>query len=402
MNIAYKQAFESAKEKIENGNYSRANKETIVEFLDYLRMQEIDFGARSHYAAFLKMFLDFTKDKSLKKCTAKDVIDFLDFRREQVKPYTVHLTYAKLRRFFAWFYKGKLPFEFAQIKVHKPHHSRVNAEQVLTKEEVMKLVGSISNTRDKALIYCLWESGCRISEFLGIKISDLKIDDRIVSFKVNGKTGERNCYLIESIPALMDWINVHPRKKEQDAPLWMNWEITRGRPLRRDQAFRIIRRAAIAADIKKPVFLHALRHSRATFMAKQGKNEAFLRIYFGWSHSSNQPTNYVKLVQSDIKDELLVSSGYGEKKRAERMDKPKECPRCNTLNDCNAEYCKKCFLVIDPQKAMELEQTKDTALNMMHSMLNNFKELEKKGFDLQQFSKFMESWAKANGGKHEP
>ena len=74
-------------------------------------MQKIDYGARSHYATFLKQFLDFTKDKSLKKCTAKDVVDFLDAKRERVKPYTVHLTYAKLRKFFEWLYKGKLPFE---------------------------------------------------------------------------------------------------------------------------------------------------------------------------------------------------------------------------------------------------------------------------------------------------
>lgn len=397
MNPAYKKVFESACRKIEEGDYSASNKKLISDFFDYLRMQEIDWGARSHYAAFLKRFIDFTNGKSLRKCTAKDFVDFLDYRRECVKPYTVHLTYAKLRRFFEWLNKGKLPYEFEQVQVHKPNHSRVNAEEILSKSDVMALVNAVSNTRDKALIYCLWESGCRISEFLGVKLSELKIDDKIVSFKVNGKTGERNCYLIESIPAIMDWLNVHPKKKDPDAPLWINWEITRGRHLRRDQAFRIIKRAACAAGIKKPVFLHALRHSRATFMARQGKNESFLRIYFGWSSKSNQPTNYVKLVQSDIKDELLVSSGYVKRKPEESMDNPRQCPRCKTLNDIEAQYCKKCYLVIDPQKAMELEDKNGKALNMMQSLINNFNELEQKGFDLQQFNKFMESWVKANG-----
>ena len=131
-------------------------------------------------------------------------------------------------------------------------------------------------------------------------------------------------------------------------------------------------------------------------MAKQGKNEAFLRIYFGWSQSSNQPTNYVKLVQSDIRDELLVSSGYEKRKKTEKMDKPKQCPRCKTLNTIDAQYCKKCLLVIDPQKAMEIEGRQENALNIMNQILGNVKELEEKGIDLKHFGEFIESWAKQN------
>ena len=169
-----------------------------------------------------------------------------------------------------------------------------------------------------------------------------------------------------------------------------------GEPLRRDQAFRIIKRAALAAGMKKPVFLHALRHSRATFLARQGKNESFLRLYFGWSGKSNQPTNYVKLVQSDIKDELLVSSGYQKRKPAESMEKPRECPRCKTLNDIDAQYCKRCFLVIDPQKAMELGETQEKAFGVMQGVLENFKELERKGMDFSQFGKFLENWVSSS------
>lgn len=37
----------------------------------------------------------------------------------------------------------------------------------------------------------------------------------------------------------------------------------------------------------------------------------------------------------------------------------------------------------------------DKALNIMHSLLKNIKELEKKGVDFEQFGEFMESWVKA-------
>lgn len=375
-NLAYKLVCEHALQKITQGPYSQKNRKLVSDFDDYLRMQEIDYGARSHYYHFLRMFLDFTHGKDLSKATHKDVINFLDHRRETVEDYTVHLTYAKLRRFFEWLNKGKLPYEFTQIKVKKPRHSRVGAQEILTKEEVMNMVQAAGNPRDKAMLYCLWESGCRISEFLATKIGDLKIEDKIVSFKVDGKTGERNCFLIESIPSLLDWLNVHPDRNNKEAPLWINLEKTRGQHLRRDQAFRIITRAGLDAKITKPVFLHALRHSRATFLARVGKNEAFLRFYFGWSQNSNQPTNYVKLIQSDIKNQLLNDSGIGEEEKKEKMAAPLKCPRCRVLNDFNATYCKQCFLILDPEKAIDYEQTRAKDDKSVKEMLERITKMQ--------------------------
>jgi len=54
------------------------------------------------------------------------------------------------------------------------------------------------------------------------------------------------------------------------------------------------------------------------------------------------------------------------------MITPLECPRCKTLNDYDAKYCKKCLIVLDPEKALEIEETKTkddkTVKTMMQRM----------------------------------
>ncbi|HZX20019.1 MAG TPA: hypothetical protein VFF13_03325 [archaeon] len=52
-NKAYKQAYEHALQSILDGDNSTKNKKLVQEFDDFLRMQEIDYGARRHYFLFL-------------------------------------------------------------------------------------------------------------------------------------------------------------------------------------------------------------------------------------------------------------------------------------------------------------------------------------------------------------
>lgn len=62
------------------------------------------------------------------------------------------------------------------------------------------------NPRDKVLVSILYESGCRISKILNLKIRNMEFDSYGADLIVKGKTGQHRVRLIDSVPRLMTWL----------------------------------------------------------------------------------------------------------------------------------------------------------------------------------------------------
>ncbi|MBI4210326.1 MAG: tyrosine-type recombinase/integrase [Candidatus Diapherotrites archaeon] len=59
---------------------------------------------------------------------------------------------------------------------------KLNPQEILTPEDIKALVTAAGSVRNKAIVFTLWESGCRISELLNARIGDLKFSEKVVSF----------------------------------------------------------------------------------------------------------------------------------------------------------------------------------------------------------------------------
>lgn len=85
------------------------------------------------------------------------------------------------------------------------------------------------------------------------------------------------------------------------------------------------------------------RSARAIFWAVEGKNEAWLRKWFGWSQLTNTPQHYIDLVDNDLRRGIRES--YGDEK-GELFDtdalKPIVCGNCGTHNSAIWNFCNKC------------------------------------------------------------
>jgi len=64
--------------------------------------------------------------------------------------------------------------------------------EVLTEDEIFRIIEAAKHPRDKALIALEYEAGLRVSELAGIKWKDIEWDDNLTKVKVKGKTGERD------------------------------------------------------------------------------------------------------------------------------------------------------------------------------------------------------------------
>ncbi len=165
-------------------------------------------------------------------------------------------------------------------------------------------------------------------------------------------------------------------------------------------AAHILHRAKEYAGLKKNIFPHLLRHSRALECAKKGYNNQVMNKMFGWSDGSEMAGWYISLAQSDVEEVVLEKEGLAEEIKTESSIKKLDlvkCPKCEKELGAGTKFCT-CGFILDDIEAQKADlQKEEKALNTMQELITKLSSLESKGFDLQQFNRFMESWVKANG-----
>ncbi|WP_405413756.1 site-specific tyrosine recombinase XerD [Maribacter sp. Asnod1-A12] len=146
----------------------------------------------------------------------------------------------------------------------------------LSENEIDKLIGAIDlssaeGERNRAMLETLYGCGLRVSELIGLKISDLFFEEDFI--KVTGKGDKQRFVPISAvnkkyIDIYRNEIRVHLKIQEgfQDI-LFLN---RRGRQLTRAMIFTIVKNLAITIDLKKSISPHTFRHSFATHLLENG------------------------------------------------------------------------------------------------------------------------------------
>jgi integrase/recombinase XerD len=71
---------------------------------------------------------------------------------------------------------------------------RKNPNDLLTKEEIDKMINIADGGRDQAVLAVLAESGCRVGELESSKVRDVKVGDEFVKLTFRrGKTAYEPC-----------------------------------------------------------------------------------------------------------------------------------------------------------------------------------------------------------------
>ncbi|MGH2639578.1 MAG: tyrosine-type recombinase/integrase, partial [Rhabdochlamydiaceae bacterium] len=266
-----------------------------------------------------------------------------------------------LKIFFRWFKLGSRdhlevgdPEETKRIRL-KHIKNTLTREQMLTDDDISKLLRSCVNPRDRALLHVHSEAGTRPGEILSLKIKHVKFDQYGAFIYVDGKTGARPIRIVRSVPSLATWIDQHPFKDIPESPLWIILEEPKiGESMTYYTVDQMLRRIAKRAKIAKRVNLKLFRHSEATSSA-MFLNEAQMRMRHGWTSSSKMPANYVHLVQADVDRTYLKHLGMVEEE-PQQLSLPKICHICKTPNSPESDSCNKCGKPLDLKKAIEMEE----------------------------------------------
>lgn len=191
--------------------------------------------------------------------------------------------------FFCWNvlqYHKKIDIHFAKTASKLPI--------VLSRDEIKKIINSISNKKHRLLITLAYASGLRVSEIIKLKVKDLNFEELTIHIK--GAKGNK------------DRLTVFPEKLTKDLQeLIKLYSINdyvfiseRGGILTERTAQKVFENALKRTGIKKEATFHSLRHSFATHLLENSIDIRYIQKLLG--HQNIRTTQiYTKVTNPSIK-----------------------------------------------------------------------------------------------------
>lgn len=178
---------------------------------------------------------------------------------------------------------------------------------VLSVHEIDAMIAAIDHSkpggmRNQAILETMFSCGLRVSETVGLKISDISFTDQFV--RVVGKGDKERLVPIGSVALkairlYLDHVRVHmtPKTGSNDI-VFLN---RRGSKLTRVMIFLMIRKTAQDAGIRKKISPHTFRHSFATSLVEAGADLRAVQQMLG--HESITTTEiYTHIDRSYLRD----------------------------------------------------------------------------------------------------
>ncbi|PTD94264.1 integrase [archaeon SCG-AAA382B04] len=334
------------------------NKKTLKKFYRDLKVKDYSDSRILKLINYTKLLAK-QINKPFQETTKEDIKDLVAWINQRNLADSTKRTYKViLKVFYKWLNDGSHPEKVEWIKTSTSKNNKLPKE-LLREKDIKKLLSGAENPRTKALISLLWETGARIGELIDLKIGDIEDHEHGKQIIIDGKTGQRRIPLIESVPHLRNWLNLHP-EPEPENPIWVNVGNTRHG---KKSSYRNLRKSLETAKKRakleeKPVNPHHFRHSRATYLANKF-TEAQMCQFFGWVQGSDMPSKYIHLSGRDIDEAYAQLHGLEDENKKESNLTPKTCPRCKNQNPHDANLCSYCGQALSHEEFRKFEKAKE-------------------------------------------
>ena len=275
---------------------------TLNSFIDYLRVEK---GAAANTIAAYRR--DLTRYLNWRVNNPESPIKEYAFSLKDLAPSSLERNYSAVRSFHKYLNRESNISDPTDDLPETGKRQRL--PKALTVEETTKLIEagkdpsqSIS-LRDYLLLELLYSTGARVSEVVGINLSDISENvvngESIWVLKLRGKGGKERIvplgtyaksaiddYLVRTRPSLL--------KKLNETALFLN---NRGTRLSRVSAWEIVKSAAEKSGLTSKVTPHVFRHSYATHLLDGGADIRVVQELLG--HASVTTTQIYTLITID-------------------------------------------------------------------------------------------------------
>lgn len=233
---------------------------------------------------------------------------YLNARRDEgLAPTSVAGAHRALRVFYAWLveraYIEKSPLD--GMKLRKPAR-KVPRRALL--DDYERLLNSIDPTtwvdlRDRLLIKTLFLCGVRVSEAVGLAVSDIDVTAKLLAVN-RGKTGGR---LVPVLPAVIEeflaYLYARPRVERAELFLSAHGDLSARGLLTTNGVRQMLRRRCRAAGIPY-LNPHSFRHGLAMYLLNRGGDMSMAQRILGHSRIQTTAENYAQWITEDLSREF--------------------------------------------------------------------------------------------------
>ena len=351
---------------VDNQKLTPGAADLIRKFLtDRIIDRGVSNATAANRAKYLGLFLQ-VLPKPVQECSTDDVRGTLAAMRSRYKPNTFGQMLYTSTTFLEWL---KIPAidipVLKKIKAPPADRTTKTAAEMLSEEDVQRLIKATRNSRDRALVTVMYESGCRPIEMVRLSWDEVKFDEWGAVINTAEKTGTpRYIRLIMSSPALAAWKADYPGQISKGARVFVKHRGNPPRPITTTTIRRLLEKLVRQAGLKKRMYPYLVRHSRVTHMMEQQIPESVIKLQHWGSLRTDMLATYAHVSNSHVDQVLLERAGVSEKKkRRDSLLKPVQCPQCQTINLPGAEFCGRCGLSFSEEGI--------AAVNVVRNLMSN-------------------------------
>lgn len=267
----------------------QSNKITLEKFMTELDKRGLCERRKNKYRILLRKFSKFR----LSKLSMKEIEKFFLLLKNSAYSDETKVDYWCMFKIFLKWQSPKINLSDFRLKVR---FKAKLPKEILSLDEIRKLIPSYENVKFRTMVALLYDSGCRPEELLRLEHKDVEFDSDGLVVKLDGKTGPRRIRLITTMDSdkfLREYMSIS--------------NIPEGKIFGRvcvERLNQIVKEQAKKIGITKRVYTYIFRHSRATHLA-QHMTDSQMKVYFGWTMDSKMPAIYIHLSGRDIDNKVM-------------------------------------------------------------------------------------------------
>jgi len=262
---------------------------SFVTFRQEMSLRGFSRSTIGSYIYYVSDFLRFVK-KSPKEVNSSDIKAYLEkLIKEGKSGSTINSAYSAL-----YFYFGKVLRRKFFVNIPRSKKEK-KLPVVLTKEEVLQILGAVKNVKHKLILALMYSSGLRVSEVVNLKVCDLDLESKLLTVRQSKGKKDRTTIISDKVA---DVLKKYLANKEAHQLVFQS---ERGDKLTTRTAQAIFHEALKKTGIKKNATCHSLRHSFATHLLESGTDIRYIQELLG--HNSVQTTQiYTKVTNYGLKN----------------------------------------------------------------------------------------------------
>ena len=282
----------------------------IQRFVDALWVEEgLSENTQKAYASDLQQFLGWVaqaRGRSAAEVESGDIEGYLASRfRQQASSRSMARLVSSLRKFYRYLVREGRLADDPTLLIDPPQVGRP-LPATLTEADVEALLQAPDTEtalgcRDRAMLEVLYATGLRVSELVGLQLSQVNLRQGVV--RVLGKGSKERLVPLGELAE--DWLNRYARtaraallgSRQSDAV----FVTARAASMTRQAFWFLIKRYAQVAGIHKPLSPHTLRHAFATHLLNHGADLRVVQLLLGHSDLSSTQI-YTHVAQERLKD----------------------------------------------------------------------------------------------------